>query len=72
MSVDIRKGKTKKMVAKEITYEQEPVSEDSTEIVPRDKYKLMLLTERKCDCLFYIYISIESFVPVICLEWKRG
>lgn len=37
MSVDIRKGKTKKMVAKEITYEQEPVSEDSTEIVPRDK-----------------------------------
>ena len=32
----------------------------------------MLLTERKCDCLFYIYISIESFVPVICLEWKRG
>lgn len=73
MFVDIRKGKTKKKWwTKEIMDEQEPVAEGSAEIVTRDKQKLMLSTERKRDCSFYIYISIESFVPVICLEWKTG
>lgn len=58
------------MDKKEITDEQEPVTEGSAEDCHERHIKATVTNREKNADLFYIHISTESFVPAICLEWK--